>query len=42
MSADQLWSAAALALVLGMTMTVGVIVGVLGVLLGWAFGRRAP
>jgi len=42
MGADELWSAAALTLVLGMTMTIGVIVGVFGVLLGWMFGRRAP
>ena len=42
MSAEQLWSAAALTLVLGMTMTVGVLIGVFGVLLGWIFGRRAP
>jgi hypothetical protein len=41
-SAEQLWSAAALTLVLGMTMTVGVLIGVFGVLLGWMFGRRAP
>jgi len=42
MSAEELWSAAALALVLAMTMTVGVLVGVFGVLLGWVFGRRGP
>lgn len=42
MTADQLYSAAALALVLGLTMTVGVLVGVFGVLLGWVFGRRGP
>jgi len=40
MSAEQLLAAAALALVLGLTMTIGVLVGVLGILAGWVFGRR--
>jgi ABC-type sulfate transport system permease component len=42
MSAEELTAAAAVTLVLGLAMTVGVIVGVFGILLGWLFGRRRP
>lgn len=42
MSTDQLAGAAAMTLVLGLAMTVGVLVGILGILAGWLFGRRRP
>jgi hypothetical protein len=41
-SAEELTAAAAVTFVLGLTMTVGVLIGVFGLLLGWVFGRRRP
>lgn len=40
MSAEELTAAAAVTFVLGLAMTVGVIIGVFGIVLGWLFGRR--
>jgi hypothetical protein len=42
MSAEELTAAAAITFVLGLAMTVGVLIGVFGLLFGWAFGRRRP